>query len=151
MANPSRLFALLVVAVAVPAFIACGSDSHDDGDGHTHPGDGQIGPPSGATCPSRSTLTYENFGRTFMESYCTRCHSSTLSGSARNGAPAFHDFDSLTGILDVGNHVDQFAAFGPSSKNETMPPSGPRPSADERTKLGEWLACELARTGGSSH
>ncbi|WP_394842161.1 hypothetical protein LZC95_34420 [Pendulispora brunnea] len=148
MATFSRLSAVLLVATALSGFVACGSDSHDD-DGHTHgPGEGQIGPPSGATCPSGSTLSYDNFGRAFMESYCTRCHSSTLSGAARNGAPAYHDFDTLTGVLNVANHVDQYAAFGPSSKNEKMPPSNPRPSTDDRTKLGEWLACELARLNG---
>lgn len=104
-----------------------------------------IGPPSGATCPTDNTLTYENFGKPFMEMYCTRCHSSTLTTpEQRMCAPAFHDFDTLQGILPVAEHIDQFAAAGPSSTNTEMPENGPAPTLEEREQLGQWLACELA-------
>lgn len=102
------------------------------------------GEPSGATCPTPNTLTYDSFGRAFMESYCTRCHSSTLSGAARNGAPADHDFDSYLGVLAVAEHIDELAASGPDSTNEEMPPAAPIPTLQERQQLGSWLACELA-------
>jgi len=103
--------------------------------------------PSGATCPPASTLTYDNFGQPFMEAYCTRCHASTLHGNDRHGAPVFHDFDSLTGILNVHDHVDWYAAAGPSSVNEEMPFDGPMPTMEERFQLGEWLACEVSTRG----
>jgi hypothetical protein len=104
-----------------------------------------FGPPSGATCPEGSTLTYEGFGAPFMTTYCTSCHASTLSGDARQGAPLYHDFDSLDGILPVADHVDWKAAAGPDATNELMPiGSGPVPTLAERQQLGEWLACELA-------
>jgi hypothetical protein len=61
-------------------------------DGHGHDSEGK---PSGATCPNGSTLTYANFGQSFMTTYCMSCHDSAKSGAARNGAPAFHDFDTL--------------------------------------------------------
>jgi uncharacterized membrane protein len=99
------------------------------------------GKPSGAVCPSGSTLTYENFGRTFMTTYCTRCHSSAVTGEMRQGAPADHNFDSLAGIVDMAEHIDEHAAAGPDSVNTAMPPSDPKPMADDRRKLGEWLAC----------
>lgn len=99
------------------------------------------GEPTMSTCPQGSTLTYDNFARAFMESYCTRCHSSTLTGDARMGAPAFHDFDSEQGILNVADHVDEYAAAGPTVINRVMPPSGATPSDAERRQLGEWLAC----------
>jgi len=101
--------------------------------------------PTGATCPEDSTLTYENFGRPFMESYCVRCHSSELHGADRNGAPLYHDFDSLFGILAVANHVDWYTAAGPEAVNTLMPPDGDTPTIDERYQLGEWLACEVER------
>ena len=124
---------------------ACGddhshTDDHDEDGGHDE--EAPIGPDSGATCPAGSTLDYETFGRPFMESYCVRCHSSELEGIARNGAPAGHDFDTLPGILIVAEHIDQFAAAGPDSVNEMMPPNGDKPSIEEREQLGEWLACE---------
>jgi uncharacterized membrane protein len=118
----------------VLALAAC----HDD---HSHEGD--VGPGSGAVCSAAgAALTYESFGRPFMEAYCTRCHSSTLSGAARNGAPAAHDFDSLAGILVVAHHIDQKAAAGPAATNRAMPPDGSLPTDAERAQLGEWLACE---------
>jgi cytochrome c5 len=100
-----------------------------------------LGPETGATCPQGSTLTYQNFGQEFMTTYCTRCHSSTLTGAARMGAPAFHDFDTLEGIKGVSNHVDQTAGSGPEATNEAMPPSGGMPTLAERQMLSEWIAC----------
>jgi uncharacterized membrane protein len=97
--------------------------------------------PTGSTCPAGSTLTYESFGQAFMESYCTRCHASDLHGADRHGAPLYHDFDTLDGILAVADHVDEWAAAGPDAVNRLMPPSGEAPTDDERYQLGEWLAC----------
>jgi uncharacterized membrane protein len=77
-----------------------------------------------------------------MASYCTRCHSSSLQGAARNGAPSDHDFDSLAGIQAMAEHIDEWAAAGPERVNTAMPPSGSKPSEAERRQLGEWLACD---------
>lgn len=135
--------------------VGCGDDHHDDGHshgdagGHSHGDAGghshedPVGVPSGAECPSGSTLTYSNFGEQFFESYCLRCHSSDVSGNARMGAPADHDFDTLGEIELFQEHIDQLAAFGPDSENDAMPPGGASPSDDERLKLGEWIACGL--------
>src|SRR6185295_10619510 len=72
------------------------------------------GGPTGSVCPDDSTLTYESFGRAFMTAYCTRCHSSTLEGSSRQGAPSDHDFDTLEGIeATPAEHIDEEAAAGP--------------------------------------
>jgi uncharacterized membrane protein len=114
----------------------CSSDS----DAHSE----SEGVATDATCPPGSALSYETFGRDFMTSYCTRCHSSSLSGPARNGAPNDHDFDTFEGIMAQAEHIDEYAAAGPSATNTEMPPSGAAPSEDERLKLGEWLACETA-------
>jgi uncharacterized membrane protein len=100
--------------------------------------------PSGATCAPDSTLTYETFGRPFTEEYCTRCHSSALTGDARNGAPSEYNLDTLAAIRDVGaEEIDEQAAAGPSNVNTSMPPSEPRPTEAERRLLGEWLACGM--------
>jgi hypothetical protein len=64
-----------------------------------------FGPPTESVCPPVQTLTYDNFGRQFMETYCTRCHHSELMGDDRMGAPSFHDFDTLFGIKAVSDHV----------------------------------------------
>lgn len=119
----SFVLALLLVA-------ACGEDP-------------LFGPPTESVCPTTQTLTYDNFGKPFMESYCTRCHSSELVGEARMGAPSFHDFDTLFGIKAVSDHIDETAAFGPAAMNNSMPPNGARPTAEERRQLGEWIACGM--------
>ncbi len=118
--------------------------AHDEG------GEGcaetEFGPPTEATCPEGSTLTWESFGQDFMTTYCTECHASTLMGADRQGAPLYHDFDTLDGVLPVLDHIDWKAASGPAATNELMPPAGnPTPTLEERQQLGEWLACELAR------
>ena len=117
--------------------------------------------PTGTTCPDPDpmTLTYDNFGREFMDKYCTWCHAEDLPRAQRNGAPIYHDYDSLLGVLETPDHIDEQAGFGPNAKNEFMPPdrcpSVPggaldkncaKPTADERQKLAEWIACERNRT-----
>jgi cytochrome c5 len=102
-----------------------------------------FGPPTQSQCAAGSALTYESFGRGFMERYCTRCHASTLRGEDRQGAPSFHDFDTLFGIKAVFDHVDETTASGPAATNTSMPPDTPSPTLAERQQLGEWLACGM--------
>jgi hypothetical protein len=115
---------------------------------------------TGTVCPDPDpmTLTYDNFGRAFMTQYCTTCHSSGLTRSQRNGAPLYHDYDTLMGVLQTADHIDQQAGYGPEAENDFMPPERcpstpggpldrecPRPTADERRQLAEWIACERTR------
>jgi hypothetical protein len=102
-----------------------------------------FGPPTQSTCPDDSQLTYESFGKPFMEKYCTECHSSTKRGDDRMGAPTFHDFDTLFGIMADSDHIDETSAAGPAAVNEGMPQDGPFPTLLERRKLGEWIACGM--------
>lgn len=115
--------------------------------GHRHgccAGEAPIfGPPTESTCPTGSTLTYNNFGKPFMENYCTGCHHSELTGAARKGAPSFHDFDTLFGIKAVSDHIDETAAAGPAVVNDGMPQDDPTPTEMERHQLGEWIACGM--------
>ena len=80
--------------------------------------------PTGTTCPDPDpmTLTWENFGEPFMTKYCTWCHDSSLTRSKRNGAPLYHDFNTLLGVLKTPDHIDEQAGFGPDAQNEFMPP-----------------------------
>jgi len=117
---------------------AAGSADHHSSDGTEISTD--------AVCPDGSPLTYESFGKSFMDKYCVSCHSSSLVGeAARKGAPEGHDFDRLEGILPSAEHIDQYAAIGPAAENRRMPPMDPKPTDEERTKLGQWLACEESR------
>lgn len=108
----------------------------------TQPGDagaGDAGPPrsdaggmgdaggagdGGGACP-----TYDNFGRMFMMTYCTSCH----MGAA---APRMVRLDTLAGVMAQKSMIQRVAVMG-----MVMPPSGARPSAADRMKLGQWLNC----------
>lgn len=103
-----------------------------------------FGPPTESVCPPGSTLTYDSFGKPFMEAYCTECHDSALRGAERQGATSFHDFDTLFGIKAVSEHIDFTTAAGPAATNTSMPPDGePQPTLEERRQLGEWIACDM--------
>ena len=141
----------LALALAVGA--GCGAEpgtseaepaaAPDDGhDHHTHDhGEHASGLPTGAACPSDSALTYDGFGRPFLERYCVRCHAADLAGAARAGAPEGSDLDTRDGVLGSLADIDEAAAFGPFAENLHMPPDAPFPTEEERTRLGEWLAC----------
>ena len=116
--------------------------------------------PTKAVCPSPDpgTLTWDSFGQKFMADYCTACHSSTLNHSQRNGAPLYHDYDTLVGVMQLPDHIDQYAGAGPAADNTLMPPSRcptnpggpldrdcPQPTQEQRTNLSVFLACERNR------
>ncbi len=96
---------------------------------------------SGAVCPGDSKLTWDSFGKGFMDSHCVRCHSTALTGAARQGAPSDHNFESAALVREEIEHVDWEAAAGPDSINTGMPIGTPAPTEAERRMLGEWLAC----------
>ena len=133
-----QLVRLLCIALLV-SFSACKSSSKTADAGGDD--EGPAGPMTGATCPKSSTLTYDNFAKDFFSSYCTRCHATSVKGAARMGAPDDHNFETLDGIKEAMDHVDEVAGSGPKATNTKMPPDGAKPSMTERQKLAEWLAC----------
>jgi cytochrome c5 len=124
-----RVLTLALLVLAGVAGVACEDEDEDPG------------PPTGSTCPEGSTLTWDTFGKEFMTSYCTRCHSTSLHGADRQGAPSDHNFNSAELVREELDHTDESAAAGPDAINTSMPIGAPTPTEDERRKLGEWLAC----------
>ena len=106
------------------------------GETPTTTGDGSWASLEDRPCPEDSTLSAENFGAPFLLTQCTGCHHSSLPASERAGAPLDINFDALA---DVRKHAPLIWARAADS-NATMPPLG-GPPQDERTRLGEWLAC----------
>lgn len=119
-----------LVAVAIACLLGCEDDDSE-----------LTGTPTESFCPTPQTLTYASFGQAFFDSYCQRCHASTVTGAARNGAPDDHVFDQVEDIRLIAEHIDELAAAGATVVNTAMPPDSPRPSDAERRQLGEWLAC----------
>jgi uncharacterized membrane protein len=139
----SRLLPLWVLAALSLGHTARGGDggcggsdtaSHHDEDAH--------GRASGATCPPEGGPTAAGFGRAFLEAHCLSCHSASVRGAAREGAPRGVDFDTPEAVRQWARAIDAHSAAGPSSVNTSMPPaSRPAPSMDERVRLGQWLSC----------
>src|SRR5690349_16709596 len=110
---------------------------------------GDVPTPTGTVCPPEgTTLTYDNWAKPVMETHCPRCHSSTLHGEGRHGAPFAHDFGQEVGIHNVHEHVDEQAAAGPDAINRFMPEDGQsHPTDEDRYILGIYLACRIGTFG----
>jgi uncharacterized membrane protein len=106
----------------------------------------EVPTPTQSACPSTDPPTYDNFGQTFFETYCLKCHDSAKPPGMRGGAPTAINFNTLAEIRMFTSQIDEQAAIGPKATNRFMPGgSGPLPTDDERQRLGEFIACEAAR------
>lgn len=85
--------------------------------------------------PSGTDLTYESFGKPFLNANCQNCHGQ--HGSAREGAPIDCRFDTREDIERWKDRIFVRAA----DDNDTMPIGPDDIPAEERQKLGDWLAC----------
>ena len=87
-------------------------------------------------CPQGgTTVTYDNFGKTFFAAWCNRCHSAP--DGDRDGAPDAYAFDTVEAIRAQKERIFDRAA----STNDSMPPGPNDPPLDQRQKLADWLAC----------
>jgi uncharacterized membrane protein len=138
-----RLWLPLALGLLVQAPLGCGDDKKDDAGDDEDDENTPVGPSTGAECDD--SLTYAKDIKPIVEQYCTRCHSSKLTGAgARMNAPADHNFDSESGILEAAAHIDQQAGSGPRATNTTMPLTAPKPSTAERETLSQYLACHIS-------
>lgn len=106
-----------------------------DESGETGAG-GIEGPIEGHLCPEDSLLSADNFGMPFLLTWCAGCHSAALDADERAGAPVGIDLDSIEGAREHLQRIYVRTAMD----DATMPPAG-GPTADERARLGDWLAC----------
>jgi uncharacterized membrane protein len=87
-------------------------------------------------CPPEGTaLTFENFGKPFLDTHCNYCHGSAVLD--RQSAPPAYVFETPQQVERWADRIYVRAA-GP---NTTMPPGPDDPPESEREKLAEWLAC----------
>ncbi len=87
-------------------------------------------------CPTGgTTVTYDNFGRQFMDDYCQSCHGSTSTN--RQGAPGEFIFDTRAQVQHWAARIYARSAAG----NDSMPPGPVDPSREDRDRLADWLAC----------
>lgn len=110
--------AQLLALIGLASLVACKETTIDD-----------------RSCPPEGTkLTYDNFGKAFMESHCQRCHG---SADDRNGAPEAYDFGRVEDVRRYKARIFSRAA----ADNTTMPPGPDDPPERDREQLAEWLVC----------
>lgn len=90
-------------------------------------------------CVHDPPLSYANFGKGFMQQYCTACHASLLPEGLRMDAPIGVNLDTYA---DVQRWSDRIIARVEDTENPMPPGSGPR--AEEIANLREWMACKVA-------
>jgi hypothetical protein len=83
---------------------------------------------AGGGTSSCDTLTYESFGKAFLSKYCVSCHGTTM-------AQKMVRLDTLPGVTTAKAKAKEEVASG------AMPPLGAKPTADEKTKFGQWIDC----------
>jgi uncharacterized membrane protein len=86
------------------------------------------------SCPAtQGSVDYESDIKPILDTLCTGCHSSKLSGNARNGAPAALNLDTFQGVVAAADKA------GTRLQNETMPPSGTKASAAQKERFLCWI------------
>ncbi len=79
--------------------------------------------------------TFDSFASGFFATYCTRCHSTTLTGAIdRNGAPDGRDWDDEASVHMYLPLIRQWVG-----EVNGMPIGDPQPSCDERRRLVRWI------------
>jgi uncharacterized membrane protein len=110
----------VLIAVLIGGFMGCGSDDddHDDPD---------------VSC----TGTIPTYAEVDAFDKCTTCHSSSLTGTARNSAPAGANFDTEAGAEAHDDEIAHEVAEG------AMPPPGSNITltAAEKDEILKWAVC----------
>lgn len=126
---------VLAVVVAI-GVLGCGDDGGS--------GDGDAGELINGCPPHRTPLaqpgepidgdTYASFAMPLFQSFCVRCHATTVTGDDRNGAPVDYDWDDET---SVRAHLAEIRnAIGVLN---FMPLTPPAPSCDQRRRMVRWI------------
>lgn len=103
---------------------------------------GSCGGDSGNTpaeCPVE--LSYTATAEPFVSKYCVTCHSESVTGSARNGAPEDVNFGDEADLFAHGTHITEYVS------DKMMPPSfALQPTTAERDAFVAWTKCSGVST-----
>jgi len=116
-----------------------GTDSGGTGDDGTDSGGTGTGDEGGddtadAWCEEQPTVVYNNFGKSFMTTYCQGCHASAAVD--RYGAPEEVTFDDVDEVWSWQSRI----LARSTGDDPSMPPSG-GVHEDDRYLLLVWLTC----------
>lgn len=113
---------MLLGAAAIPSAAGCGGGSSSTSGNQS-------------VCPPNSTAAQER-GFDLVADKCRNCHDSSLSGAARNGAPAGKDYDKQSVVTATADAISNRLA----STAAPMPPDGKLP-ANEISDIETWIDC----------
>ncbi len=120
MRKSSLLLILVALGVVVALVLSCGTGDEPKTNAN-----------SGAS--GSITPTWNNFAQGFFQNYCLRCHSSSVTGAARNGAPDGVNFDTYSDVVaESANIRNEVSTAG-------MPPTPPMPTTTEDQTLVAWI------------
>ena len=132
----AHLRSLALALPLLPMLAACGDD-------------GVTTPDSGGFCPmleERLAMpgdpideTYDDYAQGFFESYCTRCHLSSLpEGEMRGFAPDDVNLDQRASIRTNAERIREATGV-----YNYMPPDSPLPTCEERRRLVIWIDADM--------
>jgi cytochrome c5 len=113
---------MLLGAAAIPSAAGCGGGSSSTTGNQ-------------ATCPPNSDAAQKR-GFDLVQAECRNCHDSSLSGAARNGAPAGKDYDVQSVVTSTADAISNRM----SSAAAPMPPDGKLPAGDI-ADIETWIDC----------
>lgn len=91
-------------------------------------------PPS--SCEAPESPTWDNFARGYVTTWCTGCHSKSLTGDARQGAPEVLNFDLWSEVHAARVRV----AARATGESPDMPPLGGT-NPEDVLLLARWIEC----------
>lgn len=95
----------------------------------------QLACSGGGTAVDCKAVTVTKYSEMTAWNKCTTCHSSTLTGASRAGAPAGIDFDMYdAAVMDADRALSEV-------ESGSMPPGGNLSSAD-KTQIINWASCD---------
>lgn len=100
-------------------------------------------PAAGPECPETGTRFGFRSFEGFLEARCGSCHSSTLQGEERQGAPPGQDWDDYAALKEHAPLIRE------SLLQCTMPPGG-MPHSVELDFVLEWLSCGAPESPGGT-
>jgi hypothetical protein len=107
------------VLTSPPADAAASGGAGGNTGGGAGSGGNGVGGAGGSACDP-PTLTYQSFGKSFMDTYCNHCHGFTTQTSVQQQASVISSY---------------------AGTSTYMPAGPPYPTAAERMELTTWLAC----------
>ena len=83
-----------------------------------------------------ATATVVPYSQLTILSLCTGCHSSTVTGNKRDGAPGGVNYDSYAAAK-----AEASSGAAQVNAGEMPPPGEAQPTADQKDALYSWAAC----------